>query len=136
VVQAAQGLDQGGGFGEHLDQLQIQSRFQGSRVEGKGVGCQVSGHSVDREVKVGVTTERGVQLVAIEGGYQSVCQQFQKGYSLVVPLSYDVFLPIIHDPRHMQYGVTGLDQSPIRSILLLPFGLWIHSPTTLLIKEE
>jgi len=76
VVQAAQGLDQGGGFGEHLDQLQIQSRFQGSRVEGKGVGCQVSGHSVDREVKVGVTTERRVQLVTIEGGYQSVCQQF------------------------------------------------------------
>jgi len=76
VVQAAQSLDQGGGFGEHLDQLQVQRRFQGSRVEGEGVRCQVSGHSVDREVKVGVTTERGVQLMAIEGGYQSLSQKF------------------------------------------------------------
>jgi len=47
VVQGAQGLEEGGGLGEELNQLQVQSGFKGGWVVGEGIGGQGSEQSVE-----------------------------------------------------------------------------------------
>ena len=59
--------------------------------------------------------------MTIEIRYEGLCQEFKERYPLIVPLPNDVFFPIIHDPWYMQNGITGLDQSSIRCIIILSF---------------